>query len=75
MLPEAALVVELGPVASKVSATLGGGVPTDRIEALLRDLLEQEFGDARVTAFLPIFLHRYAVEALRLEAGAARAGH
>lgn len=65
--------VELGPVASKVSASLGGTVPRERIEALIRDLLEQEFSDARVTAFLPVFLHRYAIEALRREAAPARA--
>lgn len=64
--------VELGPVAVKVSASLGGTVPRERIEALIRDLLEQEFSDARVTAFLPVFLHRYAIEALRQEAAAAR---
>lgn len=68
MAPEPAPVVELGPVVTKVSSSLGGGVPRERIESLIRELLEQEFGDARVTAFLPVFLHRYAVEALRQEA-------
>jgi hypothetical protein len=57
--------IELGPVALKVSQSLGGAVPIGRIEGLIRDLLEQEFSDARVTAFLPVFLHRYALEALR----------
>jgi hypothetical protein len=73
MPPDKPAAVELGPVASKVSASLGGAVPRERIEALIRDLLEQEFSDARVTAFLPVFLHRYAIEALRHEAAAARA--
>ena len=68
MAPDPAPVVELGPVVTKVSSSLGGGVPRERIEGLIRELLEQEFGDARVTAFLPVFLHRYAVEALRQEA-------
>lgn len=73
MSPEvAAFAVQLGPVASKVSASLGGSVPHARIEALLRELLEQEFGEARVTAFLPVFLHRYACETLRAEAAGGR---
>lgn len=63
------LAVELGPLVCRLSASLGDGVPPQRIEQVLRDLLEQEFSEARVTAFLPIFLHRYAAEALRQECG------
>lgn len=59
------ITVELGPIAARVSRSLGGEVPMDRIEALLRHLLDEEFSEARVTAFLPIFLHRVAVESLR----------
>lgn len=65
---EPALAVDLGPIVSKLSTSLGGSVPVPRIEALIAQLLEQEFSDARVTAFLPIFLHRYALEALRSDA-------
>lgn len=73
MAPEvAAFAVQLGPVASKVSESLGGAVPYERIETLLRELLEQEFGEARVTAFLPILLHRCACEALRAEIAGGR---
>lgn len=61
------MTIELGPVAQKVSHSLGGAVPLERIEFLIHELLEQEFGDARVTAFLPVFLHRYAIETLRRE--------
>lgn len=60
--------VELGPIVTKLGASLGGSVPAPRIEALITQLLEQEFSDARVTAFLPIFLYRYALEALQADA-------
>lgn len=60
-----AMALELGPVVTKLSTSLGGAVPVERIEQVLRDLLEQEFSEARVTTFLPIFLHRYAIETLR----------
>ncbi len=60
-----AMALELGPVVTKLSTSLGGAVPVERIEQVLRDLLEQEFSEARVTSFLPIFLHRYAIETLR----------
>ncbi len=62
-----AMALELGPVVTKLSTSLGGAVPVERIEQVLRELLEQEFSDARVTAFLPVFLHRYALETLRLD--------
>lgn len=67
--------VELGPIVRKVSQSLGTSVPDERIEALIVELLEEEFSDARVTAFLPVFLHRYALEALRREQEADRRGH
>jgi hypothetical protein len=60
-----AAMLELGPLVTRISLSLGGGVPRERIEQVLRDLLEQEFSEARVTAFLPVFLHRYAIETLR----------
>jgi hypothetical protein len=59
--------IDLGPIVQALERQLGGEAPTERIEALLRDLLDTEFRDARVTAFLPIFLHRMALEALRHE--------
>jgi hypothetical protein len=61
------ITIELGPIAARVSRSLHGEVPMDRIETLLRQLLDEEFSEARVTAFLPIFLHRVAVESLRRE--------
>ena len=66
--------VDLGPVIAKLDHSLGGQVPCERIEGLLRELLVQRFGDARVTVYLPVFLYRHALEALvaeaRAEAGA-----
>lgn len=59
--------VDLGAVADKVVASLAGRVPRERVEQLLVELLEQEFSAARVTLFLPIFLHRLACETLRQE--------
>lgn len=69
-----AMALELGPVVTKLSTSLGGAVPVERIEQVLRDLLEQEFSEARVTTFLPIFLHRYAIETLRYSPGGEAAG-
>lgn len=60
--------VELGVIADKVVASLAGEVPRERVQELLLDLLDQEFSSARVTLFLPIFLHRVACETLRREA-------
>lgn len=57
--------IDLGPVAQAVGRELGGVVPAERIEALLQQLLEQEFCDVRVTTFVPIFLQRSACETLR----------
>lgn len=59
--------VDLGPVVRAIAFELSGAVEPERIEALLRELLEQEFSDARVTAFLPIFLHRVACDSLKRE--------
>ena len=59
--------VDLGAVTDKVLRSFSGELPRDRVERLLADLLEQEFSDARVTTFLPIFLHRVACETLRRE--------
>lgn len=72
----AALRIELGPIVQAVTRDLAGTlVSGERIEVLLQQLLDQEFGDAGVTTFLPIFLHRYACETLRAEAARAeRAG-
>lgn len=70
--------LDLGAVADKVVASLAGRVPRERVERLLVELLEQEFSAARVTLFLPIFLHRVACETLRQEqrntAGSTRGG-
>ena len=46
--------IDLGPIVQALERELGGEAPTERIEALLRDLLASEFKDARVTAFLPM---------------------
>jgi hypothetical protein len=62
--------VDLGAVTDKVVASLAGRVPRERVEQLLVELLEQEFSAARVTLFLPIFLHRLACETLRQEGAA-----
>jgi hypothetical protein len=59
--------VALSPITDKVLHSLQGEVPRARIEALLSELLAQEFSDARVTTFLPVFLHKLACETLRRE--------
>lgn len=59
--------IELGPVVEAIARELGGTVAAERIEDLLRELLEREFRDARITTFVPIFLHRTASERLRSE--------
>lgn len=64
-----AATVDLGVVADSVLHSFAGQLPRERVERLLTDLLEQEFSGARVTTFLPIFLHRLACETLRREAG------
>ena len=66
------LTVELGPIVQAVSRELAGQVPFERIEELLREMLEREFSEARVTTFLPVFLRRYACETLRADAAEAR---
>ncbi len=63
--------VELSPITDKVLHSLQGEVPRARIEALLSELLAQEFSEARVTTFLPVFLHKLACETLRREASGA----
>lgn len=60
--------VDLGVVTDSVMRSFSGVIPRERVERLLSDLLEQEFSTARVTAFMPIFLHRVACETLRREA-------
>lgn len=72
--PPPGMSVELGPLVIRLSTSLGCEVPVGRIEQVLRDLLEQEFSEARVTAFLPVFLHRYAIETLRREHGGGGSG-
>jgi hypothetical protein len=61
--------VDLGVIADSVLRSFAGEVPRERVERLLTELLEQEFSTARVTTFLPIFLHRVACDTLRREAG------
>ncbi|KNZ32340.1 MAG: hypothetical protein AD742_11115 [Methylibium sp. NZG] len=64
---EDAATIDLGMVADGVLRSFAGEVPRERVERVLTDLLEQEFSGARVTTFLPIFLHRVACETLRRE--------
>ena len=59
--------IDLGVIADKVLRSLSTDVPRERVDSLLADLLEQEFSSARVTTFLPVFLHRVACETLRRE--------
>ena len=64
--------VDLGVVTDSVMRSFSDVVSRERVECLLSELLEQEFSTARVTAFLPIFLHRVACETLRRELDAQR---
>jgi hypothetical protein len=66
-----ALRIDLAPVAEAVGRALHGEVSAERIDSVLQDLMDTEFGDARVTAYLPIFLQRWACERLRAERGIA----
>lgn len=63
--PEPAIEIQLAPVADAVERTLAGAVDRARIEHVLHELLAQQFRGAHVTAYLPIFLHRAACDALR----------
>lgn len=60
--------VDLAPIVQAVGRELRGQVPPQRIEHRLKLLLAHEFGQARVTTFLPIFLCRHACESFRAEA-------
>jgi hypothetical protein len=57
--------IELGPIVEAVEHSTGHAVDRDEIDRLLRELLAERFSDARVLAYLPIFLHRAACEILR----------
>jgi hypothetical protein len=59
--------IDLGVIADNVLRSLATDVPRSRVDRLLTELLEQEFSTARVTTFLPVFLHRLACETLRRE--------
>jgi hypothetical protein len=59
--------IDLAPVAEAVGRALRGEVSAERIDSVLHDLLDTEFGDVRITAFVPIFLQRSACERLRAE--------
>lgn len=60
--------VDLGVITDSVLRSFAGEVPREHVERLLTELLEQEFSTARITTFLPIFLHRVACDSLRREA-------
>jgi hypothetical protein len=62
--------IDLAPVADAVYRGLAGEVPRSRIDAVLENLLAHEFSDARVTAYVPIFLQRLARERLLAEMNA-----
>jgi hypothetical protein len=68
-----ALRIDLAPVAEAVERAMHGEVSAERIDTVLHDLLDSEFGDVRVTAYLPIFLQRSACERLRAERAASHA--
>jgi hypothetical protein len=57
--------IEIGAIVDTVDCSLEHAVPRDEIEGLLRELLAERFGDARVLSYLPILLHRAACESLR----------
>ncbi len=62
----AGMAIDLGPIAASVERTLRGDVASAEIEQVLRALLHTpELASARVTTFVPIFLHRSACERLR----------
>lgn len=63
--------VDLAPLVDSVLRQLHGQVSPERVHSELQHLLAGEFAQARVTAYLPIFLTRYACEALRREGGGA----
>jgi hypothetical protein len=59
--------VDLAAVGEAVSRGMAGEVPRERIDGLLRDLLDTEFQGVRVLAYVPIFLQRMAQDRLRAE--------
>lgn len=64
-LPGTAL--NLTALAERVQRSLADAAQRERIDGLLTHLMHTRFADARVTAFLPILLHRAACECLRGE--------
>jgi len=67
-------VVDLEPLVATVSRQLHGEVDEQRIRCEMQRLLERDFAQARITAYLPIFLARGACEALRADLARAAAG-
>lgn len=60
--------IDLAAVAERVLRSLGPGLDRDEVDALLTEQLGQLLPDARVTQYLPIFLHRRACDTLRARA-------
>jgi hypothetical protein len=57
--------IDLEPIRQALLREAQGRVAPERIDELLRELLLRDFADARVSAYVPIFLQRAAREALR----------
>jgi hypothetical protein len=56
--------VDLEPIRQALLREAQGRVALQRIDQVLQDLLAHEFRDARVSAYVPILLHRAARESL-----------
>ena len=54
--------LELGEHTRATLHRLSKSMPPERVLRLLANCLEQEFSSARLTQFLPVFLHRVACE-------------
>lgn len=65
--------VDLQPIVEVVSRQLQGRVSEACIQALLVQLLQGQFADARVLAYLPILLARCACDQLRAQVAQATA--
>lgn len=56
--------LDLEPIRQALLRESLGRLSLERIDAVLRELLARQFGDARVAAYVPIFLYRAARESL-----------
>ena len=61
--------VEFAPIVERLQRKLGSAVDAETLQALLAKRMVEAYADARVTAFVPIFLFRDVLDEMRQSAG------